>query len=359
MPPTDDPHFLIEIVVGETIPITPIDRGLMSVIACYRQLICRNIFVKSETMNRRRSCVLGMWLAFAVGCTHTAPSGVYSSQPTAQSLSVDNASGVTVRVATEHSDPSLWLDVSDEPAGQDAVLVLVPEHVTVRRRGRNEAEHLYLSRPDKYGSRSSWTRVRNTLQYEKEFAPGMHFLAQVSLESDGVLYHYEFVNHSDVDFDSVQAITDPRMISPLFRDVRLERTYVHGQQGFVLLASDMPERLTMPLDQWLPNRYRISYAWPVEKTRVQKQADGITFFNASNRADEPVMATLSTDRHWIMATFSRNPGNLWTNPDLTCQHADPEITLPHHSEGIVEEKMLLFRGTLDMSLTRFGSSAQR
>ena len=57
-------------------------------------------------MNRPRSCVLGMWLAFAVGCTHTAPSSAYSSQRTAQSLSVTNASGVTIRVATEHSDPS-------------------------------------------------------------------------------------------------------------------------------------------------------------------------------------------------------------------------------------------------------------
>ena len=303
-------------------------------------------------MNRRRSCVLGMWLAFIVGCVHTAPLTANDSQPTAQSLSVDNASGVTVRVATEHSDPSLWLDISDEPSGHDAVLILLPEHVTVRRHGSNEAEHLYLWQPGQHGSRSSWRRVHNTLQYEKEFAPGIHFLAQVSLEPDGLLYHYEFVNHSDVDFDSVQAITDPRMISPLFHDVRLERTYVHGQQGFVLLASDLPERLTMPLDQWLPSRYRISYAWPVEKTRVQKQADGITFFNASNRADEPVIATLSTDRRWIMATFSRNPGNLWTNPDLTCQHADPEITLPHHSEGIVEEKMLLFRGTLDDVLTK-------
>ena len=142
------------------------------------------------------------------------------------------------------------------------------------------------------------------------------------------------------------------MISPLFHDVRLERTYVHGPQGFVLLASDMPERLTMPLNQWLPNRYRISYAWPIEKTRVQKQVDGITFFNASNRTDEPVIATLSTDRHWIMATFSRNPGNLWTNPDLTCQHADPEIALPRHSKGAIEEKTLLFLGTLDDVVTK-------
>ena len=103
----------------------------------------------------------------------------------------------------------------------------------------------------------------------------------------------------------------------------------------------------MPLDQWLPNRYRISYAWPAERNRVQKQDDGITFFNAVNRADEPVIATVSTDRKWVMATFSRNPGNLWTNPELTCQHADPEIAVPRHSLGVIEEKVLLFRGTLD------------
>jgi len=297
-------------------------------------------------MNRRRLCVWCLWLAFAVGCNHAKLPGAYSSQPTAQSLSVFTASGLTIRVANEHADPSLWLGVSDETSGQDAVLVILPEHVTVRRRGTNEAEHLYLWQPGQSGSRPHWTQVRNALQYEAEFAPGLHFLSQVSLVPDGVLYHYEFVNRSDVDFDSVQAVTDPRMISPLFHDVRLERTYVHGPQGFVLLAYDIPERLTMPLDEWLPNRYRISYAWPAEKTRVQKQADGIAFLNASQRADEPVIATVSTDRRWIMATFSRNPGNLWTNPELTCQHADPEIALPRHSQGAMEEKTLLFRGTL-------------
>jgi hypothetical protein len=121
------------------------------------------------------------------------------------------------------------------------------------------------------------------------------FLHKFLFEPDGVLYHYEFVNRSNVDFDSVQAVTDPRMISPLFHDVRLERTYVHDAKGFGLLASEIPERVTMPLDQWLPNRYRISYAWPAEEIRVQKQADVITFLNASRRADEPVIATISID----------------------------------------------------------------
>jgi hypothetical protein len=222
----------------------------------------------------------------------------------------------------------------------------------VRKRGTNRAQHLYLWRSGLAGSRSNWVRVGSSLQYETDFPSDIHFLVRALLEPDGVLYHYEFVNRSDIDFDSVQAITDPRMLSPFLHDVRLERTYVHSRQAFALLGSDMPERLTMPLRDWLPNRYRISYAWQVDKMRVQKQEDGITFYNASQRADEPVIATISTDHHWIMATFSRNPRNLWTNPDLTCQHADPDIAVPRHKTGVIEEKMLLFPGTLDDVLSK-------
>jgi hypothetical protein len=98
-------------------------------------------------MNHRRSCVWCMWLAFAVGCTHATPPNAYSAPQAAQSLSVSTASGLTIRVANEHADPSLWLSVSEEASGQDAVLVILPEHVTVRRRGANEAEHLYLWQP--------------------------------------------------------------------------------------------------------------------------------------------------------------------------------------------------------------------
>jgi hypothetical protein len=219
-------------------------------------------------MNGRSSCALCIWFAFTVGCNHARPPNAYSSAPIAESLSVANSSGATMRVADEHANPSLWLSVPGEASGKHAVLVLLPEHITVRRHGTNEAEHLYLWGPGQTGLRPDWTHVGNALQYEKEFTPGIHFLARVSLEADGVLYYYKFVNRSDVDFDSVQAITDPRMLTPLFHDVRLERTYVHDHQGFVLLASDMPERLTMSLDQWLPNRYRISYAWPAERTGV-------------------------------------------------------------------------------------------
>ena len=303
-------------------------------------------------MNPHSLYALCSSFALALGCNNVARTSTPGLTQNPQMLSVANASGLTLQVAEEHADPALWVSIPVEPSGHDAVLVLLPEHVTVRKHGTNEGEHLYVWRSGQPGLRPKWVRVGNGLQYETDFPSGIHFLARASLEPDGVLYHYEFVNGSNADFDLVQAITDPRMLSPILRDVRLERTYVHRPQAFVLLASDVPERLTMPLRDWLPNRYRISYAWPVDKTRKQKQADGITIYNASQLTDEPVIATVSTDRHWIMATFSRNPGNLWTNPDLTCQHADPDVSVPPHKTGVIEEKMLLFPGTLDDVLNK-------
>lgn len=260
-----------------------------------------------------------------------------------------------MRVAEEYSDPTIWLSIPGEPSGRDAVLILMPEHVTVLRHGHQQAEHLYLWRPGKHGPRPKWQNTPNSLEYVRDFAPGIHFLARISLQSDGVLLHYEFENDSNIDFDSVQAVSDPRMVSPLLRDVRLQRTYVHENGHWALLASDLPARIKMPLDRWLPNRYRISYRWPIQKPLMQKQPDGITFFNGTKRVDEPVLATVSTDGRWVMATFSRNPGNLWTNPDLTCQHADPEIMLPHRSKGVTEEKILLIRGTLKDVLHKVNS----
>jgi len=101
-------------------------------------------------------------------------------------------------------------------------------------------------------------------------------------------------------------------------------SYVHHKNGFDLLASETPARLTMPLEDWLPNRYRASYTWPVEPNRIEKKEEGVTWYNKSRPVDAPFLATQSTDGKWILATFSRDPGNVWGNPELTCQHADPE-----------------------------------
>src|ERR1041385_837650 len=95
--------------------------------------------------------------------------GAFQANPKstpALDLRLVTASGLEMRVAAEHSDPALWLSLPNGASGRNAVLVLFPEHVTVRRRGTTEAQQLYLWRPGVRGDDTRWARVGNALQYE-------------------------------------------------------------------------------------------------------------------------------------------------------------------------------------------------
>jgi hypothetical protein len=169
------------------------------------------------------------------------------------------------------------------------------------------------------------------------------------LAEDGVRFQYELANQSNVAYEMIYAVTDPRLGS-IFHDVRLERTYVHHKDGFDLLASETPSRLTMPLNQWLPSRYLAPFTWPVSPQRVEQRGDGITYYNKSRAVDEPLIATLSTDRKWVVASFTRTTGNVWSNPELTCQHVDPQTSLASGQQAILWMKVLIFQGSLDQVL---------
>jgi hypothetical protein len=264
---------------------------------------------------------------------------------------IQNAAGLTLLVAEENADPTLRVVLPGRPDSDRAIQVLFPEHVTVRRHGSTDAEHLYLFRPGSQGQRPAWRRVGQTLEYERDLPGDIHLRASATLEVDGVRFSYRFQNRSDVAYDMVYAVTDPRLTS-IFHDVRLERTYVHYPDGFALLAAGTPERLTMPLAEWLPCRYLASFTWPVPAQRFERRSDGITYYNAARAVDQPFLATLSTDRQWVVASFSRDTGNVWSNPELTCQHVDPQSPLPPRADATLEVKLLILRGTLDQALQR-------
>ena len=271
-----------------------------------------------------------------------------------QSLTpVRNADGVRLVVADQKA-PTLRVILPGAADNDKSIEVIFPEHVTARLRGSSEVDHLYMfTSPD---GRPTWHQSGNSVEYEMDLRAGVHFLARAVLQKDGVLFHYEFTNSSQKAYEMIYAVTDPRLTG-IFHDVRLERTYVHHKQGFDLLASETPARLTMPLNEWLPSRYLDSYTWPVPKQRVERRDDGITYYNKSEPVDEPMLATLSTDRKWVVASFSRTTGNVWSNPELTCQHVDPVTPLPSDGKAILEVKLLVFKGMLDDALQKV--NAQR
>src|SRR5712692_1239496 len=288
----------------------------------------------------------------ALSLIGVACASVWTARPGAQLPgSIQNAAGLGLLVAEENAQPTLRIVLPDHPQSDRAIEVIFPEHVTARRQGSASAEHLYLFRPGPQGERPAWRQVGQSLQYEKELPGRVHFLAKATLENDGVRFHYEFTNRSDAAYEMIYAVTDPRLTS-IFHDVRLQRTYVHRKDGFDLLAEETPGRLTMPLDQWLPSRYLASFTWPVPPERVEHRGDGITYYIASRAVDEPFIATLSTDRQWVVASFARETGNVWSNPELTCQHVDPETSLPPGQDATLEIKILILRGSLDDALQR-------
>ncbi len=297
-------------------------------------------------VTRYRGVLLTSMLAGAVMTPDPGPRPVTQDLPRVQS-----ATGLQLLVADEHASPTLRLVLPGHPVSDRAIEVVFPEHVTALRHGRTEAEHLYLWQPGPRGDRPRWRRMGNTLEYERDLPGSIHLLARATLEPDGVRFHYEFRNGSAVPYDMIYAVTDPRL-SGAFHDVRLERTYVHYPTGFALLAEETPSRLTLPLARWLPARYLAAFTWPVPAQRVERRGDGITYYNTARAVDQPLIATRSTDGVWMVASFAREPGNVWTNPELTCQHVDPQTALGPGRSAVVELKLLVLRGSLDDVLRR-------
>jgi hypothetical protein len=283
--------------------------------------------------------VAGLFVVVALLTSYCAVSGQELS-------SLTSASGLRLVVVRENTLPMLRVLLPGADESDRTIHVIFPEHVTARRHGEVNADQLYLFRPGERGSRPAWHRNGRALEYEMTLTGAVRLVARATLDDDGVRFQYEFHNASDVAYDMIYAVTDPRLTG-IFHDVRLERTYLHHADGFDLLASETPARLTLPLGEWLPARYRASFTWPIPAERVQRPGDGITYYDKSRKVDEPFLATRSTDGNWVIASFARDPGNVWSNPELTCQHVDPQVALPAKGEATTEIKMLVVRGTLE------------
>ena len=287
-----------------------------------------------------RTLVVTALLAALSGCGQ-ASHGAAATPPG----SVRNGAGMQLVVAEAHDDPTLRIVLPGRQPSDRAIEVLFPEHVTVRPRGSTDAHQLYMFRPGRSGGRPLWRRSERSLEYERSLPGPVHMLARATLEDDGVRFHFRFRNESATRYDLLYAPIDPRLTAA-FHDVRLERTYVHHADGFALLASETPGRLTMPLDRWLPARYLASFTWPVPSQRVE-QREGITHYHTSRAVDAPFIATRSQDGRWVVASVTRTTGNVWSNPELTCQHVDPQAALSPGAEVVLETKILVARASLD------------
>jgi len=267
-------------------------------------------------------------------------------------LHVKSQNGIQLLAIDQHF-PLLKILLPGEPNTDRGMEIEFPEHVTGLNKQSNQAEHLYLVTNGNNNQRSlpTWKVQAKSLVYESVLNGNIRMIAKAQLDSDGVTYTYTFTNSSSIAYENLQAVTCVKLYSS-FSDTLLQRTYVHHANGFELLASETPERLTMPLNKWIPCRYLVSYTWPVPTERIQKDEDGITRYYKSKKIDEPFIATVSHDGKWIAATFTNETGNVWTNPERSCQHADPSIILQPGETKTLRLKTIFVKGTLDQVLRK-------
>ena len=273
---------------------------------------------------------------------------VFTAQ-TGQLVVLKNKAGLQMLAVTDAARPTLRLVLPGKAITDRTIEVLVPEHVTAVKQGSTTAEHLFLPRAGAPIERIAWRSVGQALEYDLQLPGPIAMVVRAILEEDGIRFQYEFTNRSATQYTMIYAVTDPRLTG-VFHDVRMERTYVHHADGFDLLASDFPMRLTLPLDRWLPCRVLASFTWPVPTQRIEKRDDGITYYNKARAVDIPLVVTRSTDNKWVVASFSRTSGNVWSNPELTCQHVDPEASLSPQQHVTLEVKLLVMPGSLEDAL---------
>jgi hypothetical protein len=261
---------------------------------------------------------------------------------------VNPDSGLRLQARSNRSQ--LHLLLPGQPETERGIEIDSPEHVTVRWVG-GKVEHLYmLSNPNDPIRSVQWRRDGNSLRYTMQLPHAIQLAARFTLEKDGVRCQYDFMNQGEGNFEMLLAPTCVKHYAG-FHDPRLERTYVHHAEGFDLVASEAPERLTLPLDRWLPNRFLIPYTTPIHAERVVRVDGNPTIYHKSRRVDLPLLVTRSQDGAWVAATCTRtDSGNVWTNPDLTCHHTDPAVRLVPGGKAKIELKTFAFKGDLDAAL---------
>lgn len=265
---------------------------------------------------------------------------------------IEPTSGIKLAVINRDF-PKLQILLPEQSNAERGIEVEFPEHLTVVNEKSKIARHLYLESRGNQNkmTKPSWKVEGNTIMYETVLNDNVKMIAKAQLDSNGVDYSYILTNHSGISYDKIQAITCIKLYSA-FSDTLLERTYVHHTDGFDLLASETPERLIMPLNKWLPCRYLVSYKWSIVPNRIEKDQDSITRYNKSRKANLPLIATISHDKKWIAATYTAETGNLWTNPERSCHHADPATSLSNNEIKILSLKTFLYKGRLDQLIEK-------
>jgi hypothetical protein len=180
----------------------------------------------------------------------------------------------------------------------------------------------------------SWTGGEKDIGFEMSFNNGMKLHSRAKVEGSSVVLSHEMRNGTETEFTQSKIWSCVQLVpSPPVSDLLMERTGVLVEGEFRFFRDLVPDFRSYAKEQAVNQRFT-GYAkgnlptgpnprinphpgLPDDRTK------DISFWHSQKPIDCGAIATVSTDGEWSVAAIGEGAPSAWSNPGISCLHADP------------------------------------
>jgi len=207
-----------------------------------------------------------------------------------------------------------------------------------------------------------WQGDKKNLSYTMNFDNGMSLTSNAQVIGTDIVLTHKLHNGTSLDlkelkmWNCVQLTTASNLHDPL-----MERTHVLVDNTFKLIRQLVPDFEPWPLSESAkPHFFRAfrkdGHRWYEDDDNPHTSphpgypddpSKAITTWQVIPPIDTAIIATVSKDSNWGIATYSNDSENIFTNAVNTCHHADAAIdTCGAGDTATISNRVLLFEGDL-------------
>jgi hypothetical protein len=267
---------------------------------------------------------------------------------TATAAAEPSPSPFTIRLeGTQNAEqfPVLLIHVGAGGREPQPIRVRFPEIIQARVPGKDQPLKLYqdnrspewpvvldcqpIDRP------VTWKGSGASLGYEMRFDNGMLLQARARIERGSVTLGYSLENRTDLHlldlciWNCIQLLPHDELNDPL-----MERTFVQVDDTFKSMRALVPDfepyapakAAQQRFLAFLPTTPRPFEDNPFIAPHPGHPDDpelAISFWQVAPPIDATIIATTSRDKTWTLVTRASGAPGVWTNPGISCHHADP------------------------------------
>ncbi len=180
-----------------------------------------------------------------------------------------------------------------------------------------------------------WDTTDGRVAYTMQLDNGMVLHASATVTGAVVTLRYDLENHTPLTLEEVGIWNCIQMqLAPPLDDPLMDRTYCWTDRGFQLMRSLVPGFRPYTRDQAVNRRFSaylpgIPKPYPENPYIVPHPGhpddpdQRIWFWTVTNPIPRAAIATVSKDGTWAALTQGKGARGVWTNPGISCHHADP------------------------------------